>query len=109
MDAVSNSATHHTRPTMFRPAIAAAALLVVHSALLTAQRNPSVPATPTAERVTTAVAVRADHAPLLDGRDADAVWQVAPRYDQFRQFQPKVDINPRFRTEFRAAYDERNL
>ena len=56
-----------------------------------------------------ATAVRAQQAPDIDGSDADPVWQAAPRYSQFRQFEPKVDVDPSFRTEFRAAYDDRNL
>src|SRR3954470_10382994 len=56
-----------------------------------------------------AVAVRAEQAPRIDGRDDDAVWQNAPRYSAFREFQPKVDIDPRLKTEFRAAYDDRDL
>ena len=56
-----------------------------------------------------ATAARADQAPSIDGRDADAVWQSAQRYTEFRQFEPKVDVDPSFKTEFRAAYDERNL
>jgi hypothetical protein len=54
-------------------------------------------------------AVLAASPPTIDGRDADAVWQEAPKYSEFRQFEPKVDIDPTFKTEFRAAYDEKNL
>jgi hypothetical protein len=64
---------------------------------------------PTADTVLSATAVRAERAPQIDGRDDDPVWQQAPRYSEFRQFQPKIDTTPSFRTEFRAAYDERNL
>src|SRR5687768_2726257 len=56
-----------------------------------------------------ATAVRVDIAPVIDGRDADAVWQNATRHSGFRQFEPKVDVDPSFQTEFRVAYDERNL
>ena len=56
-----------------------------------------------------ATAVRSSDLPQIDGRDDDAVWQQAPKYSEFRQFEPKVDIDPSFRTEFRAAYDARNL
>ncbi|HEU5186856.1 MAG TPA: DUF5916 domain-containing protein [Gemmatimonadaceae bacterium] len=62
-----------------------------------------------ASQVASATAVRAEAPPQIDGRDDDAAWQKAPRYSEFRQFEPKVDIEPSFRTEFRAAYDERNL
>jgi hypothetical protein len=57
----------------------------------------------------TATAVRASPAPDIDGRDADAVWTTAPRFSEFRQFEPRVDTTPSFRTEFRVAYDESNL
>ena len=59
--------------------------------------------------VMAATAVRSSDLPQIDGRDDDAVWQQAPKYSEFRQFEPKVDIDPSFRTEFRAAYDARNL
>src|SRR2546423_157181 len=60
-------------------------------------------------RVTTATVVRAERAPIIDGRDFDAIWLTAPRHSDFRQFQPKVDVDPTFKTEFRVAYDERNV
>jgi hypothetical protein len=66
------------------------------------------PATPD-PRTATAVAVRAAQAPAIDGRDNDAVWQTAQRFSEFRQFEPRLDADPSFRTEFRAAFDERNV
>ena len=33
----------------------------------------------------------------------------APRVTDFKQFQPRIDADPSFRTEFRVAYDDRNL
>ncbi|HJU67138.1 MAG TPA: DUF5916 domain-containing protein [Gemmatimonadaceae bacterium] len=63
----------------------------------------------TAPVILTATAVRAASPPQIDGRDDDAVWQQAPKFTGFRQFEPKVDTTPSFPTEFRAAYDERNL
>ncbi|HVE35155.1 MAG TPA: DUF5916 domain-containing protein [Gemmatimonadaceae bacterium] len=56
-----------------------------------------------------AVGVRAERAPVLDGRDDDAVWRAAPRISDFRQFSPRIDTAASLRTEFRVAYDERNL
>jgi hypothetical protein len=76
-------------------------------AILTATSRQPAPADSTA--ATTATAVRAAHAPEIDGRDADAVWQEAPRFSGFRQHAPRVDVDPTLRTEFRVAYDERNL
>jgi hypothetical protein len=57
----------------------------------------------------TAAAVLATQAPAIDGRNTDAVWQTAPVIGGFRQFEPKVDVDPSFKTEFQAAYDEKNL
>lgn len=56
-----------------------------------------------------ATAVRAEHAPIIDGREDDAVWRIAPATSDFREFQPTEGKAPRFRTEFKAAYDNRNL
>ena len=81
------------------------AVALLAAALAVAQQPSPTGAAPRVQ----ATAVRADRAPDIDGRDTDPVWQTAPRYSQFRQFQPKVDVDPRFRTEFRAAYDEHNL
>ena len=71
------------------------------------------PQTPAAGRSTpetaTATAIRAQQVPTIDGRNDDAVWREAPKVSGFRQFQPHVDANPSFNTEFQAAYDERNL
>ena len=77
-------------------------LLALAAALATTPQPPAA-----ADSVATAV--RAAQAPEIDGRDGDAVWQEAPRVAAFRQFQPRVDVDPTFRTEFRIAYDERHL
>src|SRR5689334_1630492 len=57
----------------------------------------------------TAKAVRATVAPVIDGKDDDAVWKSAPAYSDFVEFQPTEGKTPRYKTEFRAAYDDRNL
>src|SRR5688572_17354911 len=84
-------------------ALAAAVLFASTSALA---QQPAVNVTTTAP---TATAVRTDQAPTIDGKDADPIWVTAPRFSQFRQFEPKVDVDPTFKPEFRGAYDERNL
>jgi hypothetical protein len=56
-----------------------------------------------------ATAVRAARAPIIDGRENDDVWVSAPAHSDFREFSPKEGNTPRFRTEFKAAFDERNL
>ncbi|HEU4996567.1 MAG TPA: DUF5916 domain-containing protein [Gemmatimonadaceae bacterium] len=96
--------------------IAAAFALVLPPTAATGQ-TPQAPtpspqaangeATPSS--ATTAMAVRAAGAVSIDGRDLDPVWLTAARYTQFRQFEPKVDSEPSFRTEFRVSYDARNL
>ena len=73
-------------------------------------QGPSTSARDSASAGTsTATAVRAEEAISIDGRDTEGVWTRAPRYTAFRQFQPRVDVDPTLRTEFRVAYDERNL
>src|ERR687897_981334 len=59
--------------------------------------------------VATATAVPTRDAPPIDGRKDDAAWREAPRFSDFRQFEPRVDADPSFRTEFQVAYDARNL
>ena len=62
-----------------------------------------------ARTVPVANAVRADVPPAIDGREDDAVWRAAPAMSDFLEFQPTEGKAPRFRTEFKAAYDDRNL
>ena len=78
----------------------------IFAASLSAQQPANVASAPVAAR---ARAVRADHPPAIDGRDDDAVWKTAPVYGDFLEFQPTEGKTPRYRTEFRAAYDDRNL
>ncbi|HEX2717220.1 MAG TPA: DUF5916 domain-containing protein [Gemmatimonadaceae bacterium] len=91
------------------PTIARLSLLAALStgATLGAQGAPS-PAGATAP-VAPATAVRASDPPAIDGRDDDAVWRTAPASTQFLEFQPTEGKEPRYRTEFRVAYDDRNL
>lgn len=74
------------------------------------QATPQKPASADARgATTTATAVRATQQPNVDGRNLDVVWQSAPKYSEFRQFEPRVDSAPSFKTEFQVAYDERHL
>src|SRR5712691_3585545 len=59
--------------------------------------------------VTTAKAVRAAVPPVIDGRDDDEVWRLAPAISSFRQFRPVEDAEPSFRTDVKVAYDARNF
>ncbi len=63
----------------------------------------------TTDSVKHARAIRADQAPVIDGREDDAVWRSVPATSDFQEFQPTEGKAPRFRTEFKAAYDDRNL
>jgi hypothetical protein len=63
------------------------------------QSTPSLPVT----------AYRADRAPVLDGRNDDAVWLAAPRINAFREARPSEDGEARQRTEFQVAYDPEYL
>src|SRR5690348_3610309 len=62
-----------------------------------------------ATSATRATAVRATVPVVIDGRDDDEVWRRAPAITQFREFQPKEDGDPRFPTEAKVAYDDRNF
>src|SRR4051812_39938938 len=56
-----------------------------------------------------AMAVKAERAPVIDGRDDDAAWATAKVITGFRVFDPKEDGDPSFQTEARVAYDSENL
>jgi hypothetical protein len=56
-----------------------------------------------------ATAARVARPPQIDGRPDDDIWRTAPRFSEFRQFEPRVDADPIFRTEFQVAHDDRNL
>ncbi|HEX6049582.1 MAG TPA: DUF5916 domain-containing protein [Gemmatimonadaceae bacterium] len=71
---------------------------------------PQQPATTVARtQSAVAVAIRAPVPPTIDGRNDDAAWREAPKFSEFRQFEPRVDVEPSFKTEFQVAYDEKNL
>jgi len=63
----------------------------------------------TAEVRAIARAFRTDVAPRIDGRDDDAIWRTAEPITGFRQWQPREDGDPRYRTEARVAYDDRYI
>jgi hypothetical protein len=90
---------------MLTPPLALSALCAL--AVVASSQQPKSNDSPSP--AATATAVRATVPPSIDGRDDDAVWQSAPRVADFRQFQPRIDSAPSLKTEFRAAYDDRNL
>ncbi|HSQ28921.1 MAG TPA: DUF5916 domain-containing protein [Gemmatimonadaceae bacterium] len=73
--------------------------------------GPSTTATGRVPAVTdsSAFAIRAPVPPVIDGRDDDSVWRVAPPITGFREWQPVEGKEPRFRTEAKVAYDAANL
>ena len=79
--------------------------------LLVLQGQAEQPAS-IASPLSTAAVVRATlaaEAPVLDGRDDDAVWRLSPPIDRFLEAKPTEGAEPTFRTEARVAYDARNL
>ena len=54
-------------------------------------------------------AVRVEQAPVLDGRDDDAVWRTATPIQDFVQMEPSEAGQPAFPTSVRVVYDERHL
>lgn len=60
-------------------------------------------------RETTGRAVRAERAPVVDGRGDDAAWAHAPPMTDFRQFDPGENLPTTFRTEARVVYDDHFL
>ena len=92
--------------------VASAQTAATKPTVVTPTSNTSVtsdagPATGARATKTTADAVRARRAPAIDGRDDDAVWGEAALITEFREFQPRIDGDPRFRTEAKFAYDDR--
>ena len=82
-------------------------LTPIAAVILALQSAASPP--PTSPSATTAVAQRATTAPVIDGKDNDAVWGVASVISGFRQFRPVEDADPSVRTEAKVAYDDHNF
>ncbi len=87
------------------PAVALLAILL--QSATPASGGGAVPPPPST--ATKATAVRAKTPVVIDGRDDEEVWRLAPPITQFREFQPKEDGDPRFATEAKVAYDDRTL
>jgi hypothetical protein len=54
-------------------------------------------------------AVRARSAPLIDGKDDDDVWKTTPVISAFKEWRPTEGKEARFKTEARIAYDASNI
>src|SRR2546430_4987408 len=87
------------------PAIVLLAI-VLQSASSSSGADGAGPSSPVAQRAT---AVRATSPVVIDGRDDDAVWRLAPAISQFRAIQPKEDGDPRFATQANTPYGDRKL
>jgi len=74
-----------------------------------ASAGRSAPLSVPAPTDTSATAVRAQSAPVIDGKDQDQVWQAAPTISAFREWRPTEGKEARFRTEAKIAYDASNL
>ncbi|MDB4912443.1 MAG: hypothetical protein JWM95_87 [Gemmatimonadetes bacterium] len=79
-------------------------LLLVAAAAAHAQQAPS-----RTTKYQQARAIRADKPPVIDGADTDDVWTRASANSDFLEFQPTEGKAARFKTEFKVAYDDRNL
>ena len=77
-------------------AAACFALLAAYPALA---QNPAGPEA-------TGRAVRVSTPPAMDAREDDPAWKNAPPMTGFLQFDPGEDLDPSFRTEARAVYDD---
>lgn len=87
------------------PALLAAGLAAATAAPRAVAQQPR----PDSIVVAPAVAVRAERPPTIDGKDDDAVWRIAPATSEFLEFSPNEGKAPRYKTEFKVAYDDRNL
>ena len=86
------------RPTITLPLLGV--LLAAHPVAAQQATTDSTPSTR---------AVRAERPPVIDGREDDPVWRTVPATSDFLEFQPAEGKAPRFKTEFKAAYDDHNL
>src|SRR3989442_908878 len=79
------------------------------AAVILALQAASSPPRATAPNATTTMAQRAATPPVIDGKDNDDVWRLAPVIKDFRQFQPTENADPSFATEAKVAYDDHNF
>lgn len=72
-------------------------------------QGPKHDTSATALRAPAAQAMRAERAPVIDGRDEDESWGAVPKITAFRMFDPTEDAEPAFATEARITYDDTHL
>ena len=99
---------------MIRLAVGVALALIAQSQAGSQEYSNRTPANGARRRVppptdSGAYAIRAEVAPVIDGKDDDAIWREAPPITAFQQWQPTEGKEPRFRTEAKVAYDAANL
>src|SRR5687768_12301409 len=85
------------------------AVTAVSAAFQVAVAQPSPTPPPVRDAAMVATAVRAGSPPVIDGTDADPIWADARKTGSFVQFDPKDGAAPTYQTEFRVAFDDRNL
>lgn len=83
--------------------------LYLLGASIVGAQGPKHDTSSTMLRAPIASAVRADRAPVIDGRDDDESWSAVPKITAFRMFDPTEDAEPAFATEARITYDEAHL
>ena len=88
------------------PILAMAVPFVTFGALPLVPTSAAAQAPASSQAIT---ATRTDQPIVLDGRDDDPVWRVAPAHGEFRESRPSENAEPKQRTEFRVAYDPQNL
>ena len=81
------------------------ALTLLASVPQSAQPAPG----PAKDPAKVATAIRATQSVVIDGLNNDAVWQTAPKLSGFTEFDPHDGGDPRFKTEFQVAYDDKNI
>ena len=86
-------------------ALAPLASAAAQERVAASSRNEAV--LPGASTAREANAARVAAAPELDGRDDDPAWRSAPLIVGFLEYEPNEGAETRFRTEARAAYDDR--
>ncbi|MEP6573334.1 MAG: DUF5916 domain-containing protein [Gemmatimonadota bacterium] len=77
--------------------------------LVQAQATPIAGPPPRLSGSSRVQATRAETPPVLDGRDDDPIWKLAPVIDQFLEARPSEGAAPKVKTEARVAYDAHNL
>ena len=84
------------------------------AAVTLASQSPQAPtpqrrADPPAQPAKSVTAAHATQAPVIDGRDDDAVWRDAKPITEFQEWRPTEGGAPKLPTQAKVAYDAGNL